>query len=68
MNQLTIQIISKTSIKINKLQKLLKTGVMDAELLKYLPAILPLAYQKTIYIVRINDGWFNIQRSSNFRI
>ena len=29
---------------------------MDAELLRYLPAMLPLAYQKMIYTVRINDG------------
>ena len=39
----------------NKLQKLLRIAVMDADLLRYLPAMLPLSYHVMIYAVRTKE-------------
>ena len=39
----------------NKLQKLLRTAVMDPDLLRYLPAMLPLSYHGMIYAVRTKE-------------
>ena len=36
----------------NKLQSLPKTGIMDSDLLRYLPGMLPLVYHRMIYAVR----------------
>lgn len=40
------------SKKMNKPQRLLKGGVIDMDLIKYLPGMLPLAWGSVIYIVK----------------
>lgn len=52
--------------KMTKLQKLLRDGVTDKDVLRYLPGMFPLAYQGMIYTVKTKSvGWFNIQRFSD---
>ena len=45
------------SEKVGKLQKLVKVGVMDGNLIKYLPSMAELAYQGLVY---------NIEKKSSY--
>ena len=56
-----------TSEKVDKVHRLMKAGVMDGNLIKYLPSMVELVFQGLVYGIKI-EKYLQIQPIRTFKI